>query len=189
MFPYTLKNGFHIHNNYIYYHFTFKRPYMENITLDPLLRGLCELKIEEKLTDIKIDTITKLIDRLELGANTKEDAAFMIFLGTIYDELNNQCLKVYERLPNDEEISSFHHLLKKRFEEIKKKFSEHSAQKHLRELDQNAVENIVLPLEMIGDIEKDTQYLPDNFGVTHDIEIDFYKKRRRRSILGIPIIA
>lgn len=89
--------------------------------MDPLLRGLCEQQIDKKLSGREIQDIRDLVEVLDLPVTSKEDAALGMFLGTIYNQLGTQCMKMYDRLPERDEIHGYHLILKRRVQEIKEK--------------------------------------------------------------------
>ena len=97
---------------------------MIHITMDPLLRGLCEQKKDEKLFTEEFETIKEFVETIDLVINSKENYEIMFFLGTVYDELVTQCMKVYDRSPNKNEKLIFHELLKRRISDVRAKLRE-----------------------------------------------------------------
>ncbi len=176
------------------------------VNLDPLLRGLCEQQIDEKLFGIEIQYINDFVDTLDLPVSSKEDIALGLFLGTIYNELKTQCMNVYNRPPEKEEIYDYHLILKRRAYEVKEKIRELNIERQIKEVedttnkpsneledDVNVVRNLdkQVPANMrsLYDLE-DTSRVRE--GTLPEIEIDFSarsSKKKRRTILGIPIIA
>jgi hypothetical protein len=87
--------------------------------LDPLLRGLCEQHIDVKILESDVQEMTDVVKILELPVSSNDDALIGIFLGMMYDILDTQCKKVYDRYPNPEEISGFYNILSRRAHEFK----------------------------------------------------------------------
>ena len=143
------------------------------MAMDPLLRGLCEQHIDETLLAIDIQEILDVVKVLDLPVSSEEDASIGLFLGMVYDVLVTQCMKVYSRHPNPEEISDFYIILSRRAYEFKSVLSKY----HLlseQPLENNELENI---------LEVDEEPL-------RDIEIDWGASSRKKSnykIFGIPI--
>jgi len=143
------------------------------INLDPLLRGLCEQHIDEKMLEIDIQEILDVVQVLDLPVSSKEDASIGLFLGMIYDVLVTQCMKVYSRHPSSEEISDYYTVMGRRAYEFKSVLNKN----HL--LPDHEKENI----ECESILEVDEEQL-------RDIEIDWGARSRKRSnhtIFGIPI--
>ena len=141
--------------------------------MDPLLRGLCEQRIDETLLEIDIQEILDVVTVLDLPVASKEDASIGLFLGMIYDVLDTQCMKVYSRHSNSEEISDYYTVMGRRAYEFKSVLNKH----HL--LPEHEKENI----ESENILEVDEEQL-------RDIEIDWGARSRRKSnhtIFGIPI--
>ncbi len=141
--------------------------------MDPLLRGLCEQHIDETILEIDIQEILDVVNVLDLPVASKEDASTGLFLGMVYDVLVTQCMKVYNRHPNPEEISDFYIILSRRAYEFKSVLNKY----HLlseRPKENNELENIP---------EVDEEPL-------RDIEIDWGASSRKKSkytIFSIPI--
>jgi hypothetical protein len=171
--------------------------------MNPLLRGLCEQQIDEKIFGEELLCITDLVNELELPSSSKEDLAIGVFLGTMLYELRKQCFKMYKRPPKVDEVEDYHLILKRRTPEIKEKIMEL---------------NTLKKIENISDIIKKTEKNPEEYGDTKhglnrmyenilglydlersndngirarpEVQIDFNarsKFKRRRHILGIPI--
>lgn len=179
---------------------------MERVPLDPLLRGLCEQQIDGKLFGDDIKHINDFVNTLDLSSSSKEDIALGLFLGTVYNELKAQCMNVYNRPPGKGEICDYHLILKRRAYEVKEKIRELNTIRRMeavedttskpsdeaeddvhvvRELEDQVTSNLrsLYNLEEASRVEGET--LPE-------IEIDFNarsSKKRRRTILGIPILA
>lgn len=199
--------GLQVHIIYKYYHSISGRiRMMERVPLDPLLRGLCEQQIDGKLFGDDIKHINDFVNTLDLSSSSKEDIALGLFLGTVYNELKAQCMNVYNRPPGKGEICDYHLILKRRAYEVKEKIRELNTiirmeavedttskpsdepedDVHVvRELEDQVTSNLrsLYDLEEASRVEGET--LPE-------IEIDFNarsSKKRRRTILGIPILA
>lgn len=142
--------------------------------MDPLLRGLCERQIDEKLLECDIQEMRDVIDILDLPVSSKDDASLGLFLGVIYNVLDTECLRVYGRRPSREEMSDFYLLLRRRACEIM------DAMNVSRRIPESGREEGG-DFESILDLEED---------VLPDIEVDWGAASRRRSkreIMGIPL--
>jgi hypothetical protein len=106
--------------------------------VDPLLRGLCEQHIDEKLAEGEIQNIRGLVEVLEIPATAIEDTSFGLFLGTVFSYLNNHCIKLYNRLPRGDEIDEYYQILRRRAPEIKTKIAGHIATEKRAELEATA---------------------------------------------------
>lgn len=179
---------------------------MVRVPLDPLLRGLCEQQIDEKLSGGEIQYISDFVDALDLPPSSKEHVALGLFLGTVYNELSTQCMKVYNRPPEREEIYDYHLILKRRAYEVSEKIKELNIMRQIEDVEGikdkprhdpakggRVIESLddPLPSNMKGlyDLEDATRA---KYKALPDIEIDFSarsSKKRRRTILGIPIVA
>ena len=179
---------------------------MVRVPLDPLLRGLCEQQIDEKLSGGEIQYINDFVDALDLPPSSKEHVALGLFLGTVYNELATQCMKVYNRPPEREEIYDYHLILKRRAYEVREKIKELSVMRQMEDVEgvtnkpghdpenagrviQSLDNQLASNMKGLYDLE-DAPRVRDE--ALPDIEIDFSarsSKKRRRSILGIPIVA
>lgn len=169
----------------------------KRVSMDPLLRGLCEQHIDQKLYGNEIQDISDLVDVLDLPVSSKEDAVLGMFLGTIYKQLSNQCMKVYDRSPEREEILDYHLILKRRSREVKSKITELYAPKMADVLQ----DSLIKPMEYLGaglQIESEdsrqnrneSEMGPDEGEKPlPEIKINFRSRSRNpiRSILGIPL--
>jgi hypothetical protein len=143
--------------------------------MDPLLRGLCEEHIDEKILESDFNEINKIVEILDLQITSKEDVSIGLFLGIIYDVLNNQCMKVYKRPPNIDEINDFLHILERRTVEFRVLLNKP------QEKENNFEASIKIDFED-NNVDHESQM--------DDIEIDWNassKRRKRRTIMGIPI--
>ena len=92
--------------------------------MDPLLRGVCEQYIDSMLEKDRIDRIKNLVISLDLPAKEQIDTALGFFLGNIYSKIDDHYIKMYNRLPNDMELTDYHHILQRRAKEISDVFVE-----------------------------------------------------------------
>ena len=152
----------------------FRRNEMIHITMDPLLRGLCEQKIDEKLFSEELETIKEFVETIDLEVNSKENYEIVFFLGTVYDELVTQCMSVYNRSPNENEKLIFHELLKRRISDVRAMFRERDEPKIDERKQIMTLEDLEVPQEVVGSSK------------TSDLEID-WSLQKRKSIFGIPI--
>ena len=130
--------------------------------MDPLLRGLCEQHIDEKMLENDVQAIMDVVKVLELPVSSQDDALVGIFLGMIYDVLDTQCKKIYDRHPNPEEISDFYNIVSRRAHEFKALLNNHL-------------------IRAPAQVEEEQ---------LHDIEIDWKattKRKPTRSIFNIPL--
>jgi hypothetical protein len=96
--------------------------------------------------------MTDIVETLNLPVSSEEDTAIGFFLGIIHDILNTQCMKIYNRNPNRDEINEFYQLLSRRTQEIRaainqqQKAYEHQASKrhfeNIKSPDENTVSDI-----------------------------------------------
>ena len=86
--------------------------------MDPLLRGVCEQYIDSMLEKDRIDRIKNLVISLDLPAKEQIDTALGFFLGNIYSKIDDHYIKMYNRLPNDMELTDYHLILQRRAKEI-----------------------------------------------------------------------
>lgn len=99
----------------------------ERVIVDPLLRGLCEQHIDEKLAEGEIRKILGLVEVLDIPAAALEDTSFGLLMGAVYSYLDNHCIKLYNRFPKRDEIDEYHQILRRRAPEIKSKIAGHIA--------------------------------------------------------------
>jgi len=92
--------------------------------MDPLLRGVCEQYIDSMLEEDRIDRIKNLVISLDLPAKEQVDTALGFFLGNIYSKIDDHYIKMYNRLPNDMELTDYHQILQRRSKEISEVFIE-----------------------------------------------------------------
>jgi hypothetical protein len=113
-----------------------------------------------------------VVEALNLPVSSEKDAAIGFFLGIIHDVLNTQCMKIYNRNPNRDEINEFYRLLSRRTQEIitvinqqKMAYEQEACKRHFEKINP-----------------------PDECTVS-DIDIDWNINTRKseRSILGIPL--
>lgn len=171
--------------------------------MNPLLRGLCEQQIDEKMFGDELLHVTDLVNELELPSASKEDLAIGVFLGTMVYELRNQCIKMYNRPPKADEVGDYHLILKRRAPEIREKIMELNTFKKIENIgdrinntknDLEECDNITHGLEWMHgnlldlyDLEKSYD---DRIRARPEVQIDFdarSKFKQRRHILGIPI--
>jgi len=93
-------------------------------TMDPLLRGVCEQYIDSMLEEGRIERIKNLVISLDLPAKEQIDTALGFFLGNIYSKIDDHYIKMNNRLPNDAELTDYHHILQRRSKEISDIFIE-----------------------------------------------------------------
>ncbi|EMR73171.1 hypothetical protein MCGE09_00008 [Thaumarchaeota archaeon SCGC AB-539-E09] len=91
--------------------------------MDPLLRGVCEQYIDNKLEGDEVRKIRKLVDILDIPFSSKEDVALGLFMGTIFSYIHNHYMSMYNRQPKKNEILEYHHILRRRADEIKSMFN------------------------------------------------------------------
>jgi hypothetical protein len=171
--------------------------------MNPLLRGLCEQQIDEKIFGDELLCITDLVNELELPSSSKEDLAIGVFLGTMIYELRNQCIKMYNRPPKVDEVGDYHLILKRRAPEIREKIMELNTLKKIENIG-DGIKSIKNDLEEYDNTTHCLDGMHENFLDLYDLEkehdnrirarpevqIDFdarSKFKQRRHILGIPI--
>lgn len=178
--------------------------------MDPLLRGLCEQQIDKKLSGSNIQDIKNLVEILHLPVMSKEDAALGMFLGSIYNQLGTQCMKMYDRLPEMDEIHDYHLILKRRVREIKAKIAQLEESNKLEAIADDDVEPEKDTEDYALIIQKKTQELknkkeakskgkkPDSSKTIEEsnkiqsqaVKFSFNsssRKESKRNLLGIPI--
>jgi len=92
--------------------------------MDPLLRGVCEQYIDSMLEEDRIERIKNLVISLDLPAKEGIDSVLGFFLGNIYSKIDDHYIKMYNRLPNDVELTDYHKILQRRSKEISDIFVE-----------------------------------------------------------------
>ena len=92
--------------------------------MDPLLRGVCEQYIDSMLEEDRIERIKNLVISLDLPAKEGIDTVLGFFLGNIYSKIDDHYIKMYNRLPNDVELTDYHKILQRRSKEISDIFVE-----------------------------------------------------------------
>jgi hypothetical protein len=102
---------------------------------------VCEQYIDSKLEDGEIEKIKRLVDILNLSVSSKEDASLGVFIGSIYSQFDINYLKMYNKLPEKDDIEDYHRILRRRSHEIRVKFS---SQKTPKEID-NAELTLISP--------------------------------------------
>jgi len=107
----------------------------EKVSMDPLLRGLCEQHIDEKLAEGEIRKILGLVEVLDIPAAALEDTLFGLFIAAVYSYLDNHCIKLYNRFPKRDEIDEYHRILRRRTPEIKTMITGHIAPEKRAELE------------------------------------------------------
>jgi len=170
--------------------------------MNPLLRGLCEQQIDEKIFGDELLSITNLVNELELPSSSREDLAIGVFLGSMLYELRKQCLKMYNRPPKVDEVEGYHLILKRRASEIREKIIELNTLKKIeniseiirtennpKEYDNTTYGSIEMHKNLLDlyDLEKPHD---NRIRTRPEVQIDFdtrSKYKRRHHILGIPI--
>ena len=92
--------------------------------MDPLLRGVCEQYIDSMLEEDRIERIKNLVISLDLPAKEGIDTVLGFFLGNIYSKIDDHYIKMYNRFPNDVELTDYHKILQRRSKEISDIFVE-----------------------------------------------------------------
>ncbi len=91
--------------------------------MDPLLRGVCEQYIDNKLEDEEVRKVRDLVDTFDLPSSSKEDVALGLFIGTIFAHIHSHYMSMYNRKPKKNEILEYHRILRRRADEIKSMFN------------------------------------------------------------------
>jgi hypothetical protein len=171
--------------------------------MNPLLRGVCEQLIDEKIFGNELQCITDLVNELDLPSSSREDLATGVFIGTMFYELRNQCIKMYNRAPKVEEVGDYRLILKRRASEIREKLIELNTLKKIENIG-DIIKNKENDLGEYDKVNQDSARILGNSLNLYDpekayderirtmpeIKIDFSASSRikqRRHILGIPI--
>lgn len=91
--------------------------------MDPLLRGVCEQCIDNKLESEEVKKVRDLVDTFDLPSSSKEDVALGLFIGTIFAYIHSHYMSMYNRKPEKNEILEYHIILQRRADEIKSMFN------------------------------------------------------------------
>ena len=91
--------------------------------VDPLLRGVCEQCIDNKLESEEVKKVRDLVDTFDIPSSSKEDVALGLFIGTIYSYIHSHYMSMYNRKPEKNEIQEYHIILQRRADEIKSMFN------------------------------------------------------------------
>ena len=91
--------------------------------MDPLLRGVCEQYIDNKLEGEEVRKVRDLVDTFDLPSSSKEDVALGLFIGTIFAYIHSHYMSMYNRKPKKNEILEYHRILRRRADEIKTMFN------------------------------------------------------------------
>jgi len=171
--------------------------------LNPLLRGVCEQLIDEKIFGSELQYITDLVNELDLPSSSREDLAIGVFIGTMFYELRNQCAKMYNRAPKEDEVIGYHLILRRRAPEIREKLMELNTLKKIENIG-DVIKNKENDPAEYDKVNEDSPQILENSLNLYDpekaydervrtmpeIKIDFNassRVKRRRHILGIPI--
>lgn len=171
--------------------------------MNPLLRGVCEQLIDEKIFGNELQCITDLVNELDLPSSSREDLAIGVFIGTMFYELRNQCTKMYNRAPKVEEVGDYHLILRRRASEIREKLMELNTLKKIENIG-DITKKKENDLEKYDKSNQDSPRILENSLNLYDpekayderarsmpdIKIDFNasSRKQRRHILGIPIV-
>ena len=68
---------------------------------------------------------------LDIPLSSKEDTLLGVFIGNIYSQFDIHCLKMYNKLPEKDDIEDYHRLLRRRSHEIRVKFSSQTTPKEI----------------------------------------------------------
>jgi hypothetical protein len=182
----------------------------KGVTMDPLLRGVCEQCIDFMLEEGEIERIMNIVNMLDLPVASREDAALGAFMGTMYSQLDAHYLKMYNRPPKRDEIEEYHGILRRRAHEIKSKFRMRISQLEIavpeasdegqvglgKDLEdyhlvlQKRTEELRAEKELEAEPEDETELEPESpESITEKIKFSYnssIRKEPTRKILGIP---